>query len=202
LSAVETEEITKNLEENGFDIVPNILAFPDGIDESTLLYSPFVEGENSIYILIDLLNKSGWEIPNIKPIVAGNHYYTKNSVGLLLLPDGGMASDKVTSQDMANDYVSEKCQDSIKLILNSDATYQFVFTNKVPSQIEQLTGSWKITSYPYIELISLNKQWRFYYEIHKSKVTDVVGTIDIIELTPVDEQYTMPVCNFLYGVRA
>ena len=204
LSVVDTEAVTKNLEEVGFDVIANTLVFPDGIEQSTLLYSPFVEGENTLNILIDTLANIGWLVPNVQPIFAGNHYYTKNSVGLLLLPDGGRQSDKVTRQDLVNEYESENCQASMTLRLNSDASYQFLYLNKASAQSrksEQLTGSWQITSYPYIELTSLNKMWRFYYEIQKDIETDVVGKIEIIELKPVDDHYTLPKCSFLYGLR-
>jgi hypothetical protein len=197
----EIEFVTNNLEELGFDIVTNSLAFPDEIEQSTLLYSPFVQGEDSINILIDSLDDAGWVVSNIKPIFAGNHYYTKNSVGLLLLPEGVMQSDKVTSQDIVNEYESKACEASIKLRLNRDASYQFIYSNKAPPKTEQLTGSWQITSYPYIELISSNKLWRFYYEIQKNTTTDVVGKIEMIELKPIDEHYKLPKCRFIYGVR-
>ena len=143
----------------------------------------------------------GWTVPNVQPLFVGNHYYTKNSVGLLLLPDGGRQSDKVTRQDLINEYESKGCDTSIKLSLNSDASYQFVYSNKTDRQSEQLKGTWQITSYPYIELTSLNKVWRFYYEIQKYKVTDVVGEIDMIELKQVDEHYTLPKCSYFYGLR-
>ena len=71
LSADETEAVTKNLEQLGFDVIANSLVFPDEIEQSTLLYSPFIEGENSINVLIDSLEKSGWGIPYIKPIFSG-----------------------------------------------------------------------------------------------------------------------------------
>ena len=98
LSAQETEGITKNLEGIGFDVIANTLVFPNEIQQSTLLYSPFVEGEDSLNVLIDTLDKMGWVIANVQPLFAGNHYYTKNSVGLLLLPDGVRRSDKVSRQ--------------------------------------------------------------------------------------------------------
>ena len=206
LSTEETKVVTKNLEELGFDVVANTLIFPDDVEQSTLLYSPFVEGENKVNILIDSLDKSGWLVANVKPIFAGNHYYTKNSVGLLLLPDGLVKNDQVTTQDLANEYESKKCQRSIKLSLNSDATYQFLYSNNNnndnDNDNEQLKANWQITSYPYIELISFNKAWRFYYEIHKSVDADVVGKIELIELKPVDDQYTLPVCSYVYGIRA
>ncbi|KGJ90398.1 hypothetical protein [Colwellia psychrerythraea] len=202
LSAEEADAVTKNLEQLGFDVIANTLVFPDGIEQSTLLYSPFVEGENSLNILIDTLADIGWVMPNVQPIFAGNHYYTKNSVGLLLLPDGGRQSDKVIRQDLANEYKSKACDSAIKLRLNNDASYQFLYPNKTDSQMEQLTGTWQITSYPYIELTSLNKVWRFYYEIQKSAITDVVGKVEVIELKPLDDHYTLPKCSFFYGLRA
>lgn len=202
LSAEETQGVTKNLEALGFDVVANTLVFPDDIEQSTVLYSPFVEGENSINVLIDSLEQSGWGISSVKPIFSGNHYYTKNSVGLLLLPDGVVKNDQVTVQDLANEYESKKCKSTIKLRLNSDATYQFLYANDAYNENEQLKGNWQITSYPYIELISLNKAWRFYYEIHKNIESDVVGKIEIIELKPVDDQYSLPKCIYVNGIRA
>ncbi len=202
LSTEQTLGVTNDLEALGFDVVDNTLVFPDDIAQSTLLYSPFIEGENSVNFLIDSLEQSGWIIADVKPIFAGNHYYTKNSVGLLLLPDGLMKNDQVTAQDLANEYESKKCENSIKLSLKSDATYQFLYSNKHDNENEQLKGNWQITSYPYIELTSSNKAWRFYYEIHKSIDSDVVGKIELIELKPVDDQYTLPVCSYVYGIRA
>ena len=202
LSVEETKGITEDIEALGFDVITNTLVFPDDVEQSTLLYSPFVEGENSISFLIESLDKSGWIISSVKPIFAGNHYYTKNSVGLLLLPDGLVKNDQVTVPDLANEYESKQCQRSIKLSLNSDKTYQFVYSNNAKNQNEQLKGNWQITSYPYIELISLNKAWRFYYEIHKSIESDVVGKIELIELKPVDDQYTLPICSYVFGIRA
>lgn len=201
LSAQETEIITKNLAGNGFNVIPNTLVFPDDIQQSTLLYSPFVQGEDSVNILIETLADIGWVIPYVQPLFAGNHYYTKNSVGLLLVPDGGMQSDKVTSQDVANEYEGKTCDTAIKLRLNSDGTYQFSLPDKVQSQTEQLEGTWQITSYPYIELTSSNKGWRFYYEIQKSTKTDVVGKIEFIELKPIDDHYMLPNCSFVIGLR-
>jgi len=201
LSAQETEKITKELEVLGFDIVANSLTFPDGIEQSTLLYSPFVEGENSVNILIDSLGKSGWDITSVKPIFAGNHYYTKNSVGLLLLPEGAKQNDQVHRQDLVNEYESKACNASITLKLNSDASYQFLYPDMEASQKEQLQGSWQITSYPYIELVSSKKFRRFYYEIQRKTETDVVGKIALIELKPLEDHYALPKCTFYYGLR-
>ena len=201
LSASESSEISKNLAALGFDIIANNLAFPESVEQSTLLYSPLIQGRESVNLLITSLEDSGWLIPSVQPIFAGNHYYTKNSLGLLLLPEGAKQNDQVHRQDLINEYESTACNASITLKLNSDASYQFLYPDKEASQEEQLQGSWQITSYPYIELVSSKKFRRFYYEIQRKTETDVVGKIALIELKPIEDHYTLPKCTFSYGLR-
>ncbi len=109
LSEAETNEVTKNLQRLGFDVIPNTLMFPKTVEQSTLLYSPFVEGEDTVDNLIASMQESGWFIANIQAISAGNHYYTNNSLGLLLLPEGAKRDEQVHRQDMLNDYLSKDC---------------------------------------------------------------------------------------------
>ncbi|PKH88094.1 hypothetical protein [Colwellia sp. Bg11-28] len=201
LSEQQTGKITKILEEHDFEVIANTLSFPDDVQQSTLLYSPFVKGEDNLNILIDSLENLGWRLPIVKPLFAGNHYYTKNSVGLLLLPDGLKQSDKLLSQDLVNDYEAEKCEISVKLRLNRDETYQLSYSDVPFSQPEHLTGKWHIPSYPYIKLVSANKMWSFYFEIQKKTDIDLVSKVEIIELKPVDKHHVFPYCSFTYGVR-
>jgi hypothetical protein len=205
LSDNEIEVVTKKLQGLGFGVITNSLVFPENIEQSTLVYSPFVEGEETINILVASLQENGWPIANVEAIFTGNHYYTKNSLGLLLLPEGVKRNDQVHRQDIVNEYQSKDCNASIKLTLNSDASYQFLYLNEQASaqknQQEQLRGRWQITSYPYIELVSSKKSRRFYYEIQTAITTDQVGKISFIELKPIDDHYSLPQCSFHYGLR-
>ena len=45
LSETDIKQVSKNLEDLGFDVISNKLMFPEGIEQSTLLYCPFIEGE-------------------------------------------------------------------------------------------------------------------------------------------------------------
>jgi hypothetical protein len=127
LSDNETEVVTKKLQGLGFGVISNNLVFPKNIEQSTLVYSPFVEGEDTINRLITSMAEQGWPIPSVQPIFAGNHYYTKNSLGLLLLPQGAKRHDQVHPQDMVNEYQSKDCNISLKLTLHNDASYQFSY---------------------------------------------------------------------------
>ena len=209
LSDNETEVVTKKLQGLGFGVISNNLVFPKNIEQSTLVYSPFVEGEDTINRLITSMAEQGWPIPSVQPIFAGNHYYTKNSLGLLLLPQGAKRHDQVHPQDMVNEYQSKDCNISLKLTLHNDASYQFSYQNQQASkkakqqagQREQMQGTWHITSYPYLELVSSTNFRRFYYEIQSTTKKDRVGEISFIELKPIDDHYTLPQCSFHYGLR-
>ena len=120
---------------------------------------------------------------------------------MLLLPDGVVQSDKVITQDLVNEYQSDKCGISVKLKLARDGSYHFLYSNKTPGQSGHVTGRWKMTSYPYIELTSLNGFWRFYFEIQKRSEVDVVGATEVIELKVVEKHGVFPNCNFVYGLR-
>jgi hypothetical protein len=127
LSVADVDKITRTLEEHDFDVVPNTLKYPDDIVQSTLLYSPFMEGEDRANELINTLDRLGWVIASVQPLFMGNHYYAKNSAGLLLLPDGVIPSDKVAIQDLVNDYETKDCQEKVTLRLNKDNTYQVFY---------------------------------------------------------------------------
>jgi len=201
LSTTEIEIITKNLEGNNFEVVVNTLNFPSNIQESTLLYSPFIEGENTVNILIDTLDKIDWVIPTVQPLFSGNHYYTKNSVGLLLLPEGVMQSDKAAEHTLVNDYKSEGCDIDVELSIRKNGSYLLKYSEEYTNQTEHLEGEWRVTSYPYVELSSFNKEWYFYFEMQTNTKVDVVGKIEMVELKPVEKYKLLPNCSFVHGIR-
>ena len=201
LSDTEIEKIISKLEESNFKVVTNTLAFPETINQSTLLYSPFIKGDKTLDLLINSLTNIDWTIPNVEALVSGNHWYSKNSVGLFLLPDGVKQKDRIAIQDLANNYESRNCDTLVNLHLNRNNTYRLSFTNKINERTDHLQGSWKIRSYPYIELTSTNERWWFYFEIEQKVESDKVSKINIIELKPVDRYSFFPNCSFVNGIR-
>jgi len=201
LSDTEIEKISSKLEESNFKVVTNTLAFPETISQSTLLYSPFIKGDKTLDLLINSLSNIDWAIPNVEALVSGNHWYSKNSVGLFLLPDGVKQKDRIAIQDLANNYESHNCDILVNLHLNKNNTYRLSFTNKINARTDHLKGSWKIRSYPYIELTSTNERWWFYFEIEQKVESDKVSKINIIELKPVDRYSFFPNCSFANGIR-
>jgi hypothetical protein len=201
LSDTEIEKISLKLDESNFKVVTNTHSFPEEIQQSTLLYSPFIKGEKTLDVLINSLSDMGWAISNVEALVSGNHWYSQDSVGLFLLPEGVKQKDKIANQDLANDYESQNCDTLVNLRLNKDNTYQLSFTNKNKERTDHLKGSWKIRSYPYIELTSFNERWWFYFEIEQKVESDKVSKVNIIELKPLDLYPFFPKCSFANGVR-
>ena len=201
LSDTEIEKISSKLEESNFKVVTNTLAFPETVKQSTLLYSPFIKSDKTLELLINSLSSLNWTIPNIEAFVSGNHWYSKNSVGLFLLPDGVKQKDRIAIQDLANNYESRNCDTLVSLNLNKNNTYKLSFANKINERTDHLKGSWKVRSYPYIELVSSNEKWWFYFEIEQKLESDKVSKINIIELKPLDRYSSFPNCSFAYGIR-
>jgi len=201
LSDIEIEKISSKLEESNFKVVTNTLTFPETINQSTLLYSPFIQGDKTLGLLINSLSNISWTIPNVEALVSGNHWYSKNSVGLFLIPEGVKQKDRIAIQDIANNYESRNCDTLVNLHLNKNNTYKLSFTDKTNERTDHLKGIWKIRSYPYIELTSSNERWWFYFEIEQKVESDKVSKINIIELKPVDRYLFFPNCSFANGIR-
>jgi len=201
LSDTEVEKIRTKLEESNFKVVTNTLAFPETINQSTLLYSPFIKGVETLDLLTNSLSNIDWIIPNVEALVSGNHWYSKNSIGLFLLPEGMKQKDRIAIQDIPNNFESRNCDTLVNLHLNKNNTYRLSFTDSINERTDHLKGSWKIRSYPYIELTSTNKRWWFYFEIERKVESDKVSKINIVELKPVDRYSLFPNCSFVNGIR-
>jgi hypothetical protein len=201
LSDAEINKISKEIEKLGFDVVTNNLSFPETINQSTLVYSPFLDDEKQLDSLINLLSQLDWTISNTEFLVNGNHWFKNDSVGLFLLPEGIKQNDKIPTQDLANEYEAKGCDIFVKIKLQNDNTYQLLFTKKSSDRVDHLKGTWKLRSYPYLELTSFNERWWFYFEIKQLTEIDKVSEIEIIELKPIDKYSFIPNCRFVYGQR-
>ena len=201
LSAKEIDKVSTLLEHNNFKVVRNALAFPEKVHQSTLLYSPFIQNVQSLNLLSDSLATINWPIASVQPLVMGNHWYKKDSIALLLVPEGLKTNDRIALQDLHNVYQSTNCDTSVNIRLNKDHSYQFFFEKNIDKRTDHLSGNWQVRSYPYIELTSFNERWRYYFKIEQKLLTDKVSEIALIELKPVDTYHYFANCSFEYGIR-
>ncbi|TPH14604.1 hypothetical protein [Litorilituus lipolyticus] len=202
LSDSEIKKVSEEIEELGFDVVTNTLSFPEKINQSTLVYSPFLNDGKNLDSLVNLLSKLDWPISNIELLVNGNHWFKNDSIGLFLLHEGIKRNDTTPAQDLVNEYEVRGCDIPVKMKLYRDNTYQLFFANKPSDRTDYLEGIWKLRSYPYLELTSFNERWWFYFEIEQKTEIDKVSEIEIIELKPLDKYSFIPNCSFIYGQRS
>lgn len=206
LSTDEISTIENKLTDLGFNVETNMLAFPDEVKQSVLVYSPFVENEQSLNTVIDSVSALGWKLSNSQMLKEGNHWYIKNNVGLFLVPEGARTHDIIAMQDLSNTYQSKDCKSVGQITLNSDASYTMSFEKSfnilIHNRTDFMKGNWKITAFPYVELKSLNNEWFFYFKIQSSKIVDNIGEVNIVELIPENNYTVLPKCKFAYGQRS
>jgi hypothetical protein len=139
LSDSEIKKVSENIENLGFDVEINTLPFPDEIHESTLVYPLMFNYDEVLSGLTSSLAQLGWPISNKELLVNGNHWF-QNSAGLFIIPEGVKQNDRIPPQDLANEYESRNFDKPLKIKLNSDNTYQFVFTKIPDNRSDYLKG--------------------------------------------------------------
>jgi len=204
LSKDEISAVKSKLTDLGFKVEINTLAFPDEVKQSSLIYSPFIENEQRLSTVVDSVSALGWQLSNTQMLKEGNHWYTKNNVGLFLVPEGARARDNIAISDLVNEYKTRNCTTSAAIRLNNNGSYKISFSQSLSNSRVNRTdfnrGHWKITAFPYVELKSLNKKWFFYFKIEE--IVDNIGTVNLIELVPENNYPVLPNCSFAFGLRA
>ncbi|GAA5144104.1 hypothetical protein [Thalassotalea piscium] len=199
LSENESQDIIKELESNNFTVIENTLSIPDGIRESTIIYSPFLKNREDLSNALDSLSKVGWSEIRLESLVKGNHWYGKNSLGLILLPNGLINSDWEMNKGLSHKYVGTDCDSQVEIDIQDNNLYKITYTDK--NQIKVKQGSWKISSYPYLELSAENGSLPMYFEAIKRTEEDLIGKVNIVEIKPIQSYQMFSNCNFSYGLR-
>jgi hypothetical protein len=164
LSDSSTKTVKDTLESAGFDVEVNQLPFPNDIQQSSILYSPLIKDREAINIVIEQLLLLNYPIYLNQPLVAGKHFYTKNNLGLFILPNSETIEKKTI--DIANEYKSENCNYTVSLNLYKNGTYELSFTQLPYADItDYLKGVWRITEYPYISLGPKGGHEWFYFKV-------------------------------------
>lgn len=196
LNEAESKKIKSELEEKGFNVEFNEHLYPNDIYSTTILYSPFLTEIDAVDNVEDTLSVLGYDINSISSLVASNHWYTKNTIGLYIVPNDVVPNDGKNIKDISNEYKSLNCDKLIKLSLKNNG--EFLYTQKGEVAV---SGKWSLTQYPYIFLEKLDPYVSVYYEIKKSKRVDQISHINITELQPLSFSNVISDCTLTYGIR-
>jgi len=196
LNEAESKRIKSELERKGFNVEFNDHLYPNDVLSTTILYSPFLTEVSAVDNVGDTLSELGYDIKNINSLVVSNHWYTKNTMGLYIVPNEVVPNDGKNIKDIANQYKSLNCDTFIELNLKKNG--EFLYSKKGEIAV---SGKWSLTQYPYISLEMSEPYFDVYFEIKKSKRTDQISHVDITELHPINRENVISPCTLTYGVR-
>jgi hypothetical protein len=200
LSEEETYKITKELEKNKFTVIANKLSAPENINESTVIYAPFSVNMEHVHIVLETLSKLGWTDIQSENFVKGNHWYKKNNFGLILIPEGLIKGELQLNEALSQRYVGTDCETYVEIELHSNNIYTVKY--KDGSRVITKKGSWKVTSYPYLELSVADGLMPMYFQAVKKTEQDIIGKVNVIEIEPLQSYQIFSNCKFRHGVRS
>jgi hypothetical protein len=200
LSEEETRKVTKELESKRFNVIKNTLSIPDSVNESSVIYSPFLINMDHLSSAIDSLSTLGWTGIRLENFVKGNHWYGKNNFGLILIPKGLIKRELKLNNELSQRYVGTDCDTQVEIELHNNNIY--TVKHQDGNKITTKNGSWKITDYPYLELSNEDDFLPMYFQAVKRTEQDIIGKVNIIEIKPIQSYQLFSNCKFSHEVRS
>lgn len=197
LSDEKAQAVKHELESAGFDVEVNELKFPREITSTSIVHSPLLLEPDALKKTENVIVNLGYELDAITSLASNNHWYTKNTVGLYIVPDGVSTVNSVTLSTLAGTYESRDCDITSSINLSSDGTFSYQ-----DSENKSLTGRWSISGYPYILLEKPSIHLNYYFEIEESEVIDKIGKVSITTLQPRSSAREINKCEMQAGLRS
>ena len=205
LSPEQLDSLTNNIEQHEFNVIVNDLKAPTTIDSNSIIYSPLLENVSQVDDLIELLRQQNIDIVNVIPMTSGNHWYNRDSMGLIIFPDDPQnkgAHATPNQADLSQKYTSDNCELAIQLILRENGTFSLIGKNWTEQEKPFTEGVWKYRQFPYIEVTpDKGRDWTVYYVISTTTITDKIGKVDVLQLEPSAWRPMTKKCNFVFGTR-
>ncbi|MCF6440422.1 hypothetical protein L1077_13375 [Pseudoalteromonas luteoviolacea] len=194
-------QLKQALEENGFNVETNTLAFPTSISRNTMLHSLMLQDPNAVETAKHTANKSGFKISDIQALKEGNHWYTKNAIAIYPFPKDKQNSPLLKA-DLAQHFKTTSCDSEYKLKLHKNGAYELSGQNISEENKGFLKGTWHYVQYPYMELRPYKGiSWSRYFEIHQLVTRDKISEIELIQLKPIEKHYVSQHCVYEFGTR-
>ncbi|TPV57847.1 hypothetical protein FJ444_11830 [Aestuariibacter sp. GS-14] len=204
LSESQKKEVKETLEESKqYQIKMNDFDMPASITENTLLYSLLLRDPEFIALAEELSVEAGFPIKRTQGMTEGNHWYTKNSLALFLLPEDNGSNLVLFKQDLINRYEGKQCENVTALNLDNDGTFVLDVQPQSDGYMkDSIKGTWKYRQYPFVELQKEGLAYaEYYFEIQQFTGSDVVGEIDYVELVSLNAGSLPGGCSFIVGTR-
>jgi hypothetical protein len=196
------KEIQNKLKSEKYQVELNEFDFPTTITENTIIYSLLLREPEVIDKAIELAAEAGLLVKRTQGLTEGNHWYTKNSIALFLLPKNKDRKYGLFRQDLINDYKGENCGNEITLSLKKYGSFKLVAASDGESKRQLEEGKWNYRQHPFIELQKNESSYAdYYFEITQYKGRDKVSEIEFIKLKLLNSGSLPEECSFLHGMR-
>ena len=196
------QPIKETLQAAGYEVQINSLDVPASVTDNSILYSLTIQNDQAVSEISEIATQAGYKIVSQMPLTRSNHWYTKNSVALILFPDDASATSRFYPQDLIHSYQTAGCETPFELKLSSDGQYQLSGFDWPHEQQEYLQGTWHFRQYPYIELRPASgTQWHMYYEIEQATEQDNISQIAFLRLKPIEPYALLQGCFWENGLR-
>lgn len=199
LTEQDVANISQSLERHNFTVIKNSLPVPDGITESTIIYSPLRRNTKPLEQAVALLSGAGWPELKTAHFVKGNHWYDDEHLGLIILPADFATKGLAREQQLARSYNGTNCQSPVEIDIQPNNRYKMTY--QVDGQTKEKQGGWHIPNYPYLALEDGGGLLPMYFEVMQYMETDLIGRIDIIELKALQSYPILAKCQFKDGQR-
>jgi len=185
----------------GYDVQINELDVPVDVQNNSVLYSLMLKDNKAVEQITDVAQQSGFKVTSHLPLTRSNHWYTKDSVALILFPESA-SSERFYAQDLQVTFKSSGCEQNYTMEFNADGSYQLSGYDWSEEEQRYLSGNWFYRQYPYVELkFKEGGHSHTYFEIKTSNEQDQISKIDYIRLTSLNPSMFLFDCVLENGQR-
>ncbi len=139
------DQVSDAMTSTGLNLSVNQVPFPDSVRGNAIVYTPSNNANKQVYQLINLLEELGYNINSVNLVRIENHRFSKNNIGLYLVPDDFVSNKVNIAMDIVNEYGSVLCGNN--LMLNQDNSFKIeidIWQEDKQDYLQQIVlGNWQ-----------------------------------------------------------
>ncbi len=202
LPEADVQNLTNKLEQAEYQVEINEHPFPKGVANTAIIASPFLSDREALGNIEMILAQNQWPVYDVRTLTSENHWFTKETIGVFLLPEGIDPHEGTNVKDLSNNYTSRDCDNDVTLTLNPDGSYVITAQPVEGLDPEVYDGQWSVRTPEYLELLTgAVYPINFYFHLAHNIEQDKVSKIKMISLRPVEPYDIFNQCELVHGTR-
>lgn len=191
ITETERQKLTEQFEQEGYQVVVNTLPFPQGVRQTSILYSPMLKDPNNLDKTIAILKKQGIEIDSVSSLVEGSHFVTKDALAVFIVFNPEVFAAPVKQGQI---FASQNCDNEFELHINQGNNASVKINDETTTVTWRLLANNDILSFRKYQGADYN------YDVIRDVASTPVGVVDEIRLKPIVSNSWLGECEFYYGL--